>query len=87
MKKTTLNGKDYDLVIIDGNIVAQSPDHDLVFENAYAEMEREAEKFWVNEFGSKFMPGDYLTEFIDNRIPYYCMENIHKAITVTYNLN
>lgn len=93
MKKTTLNGLDYDLVIDGFDIIAQGLTQDLVFVDGYENMKDCAEDEFDSYYGSSYPSAlqknkrEFISEYIDENIAYWCEDNFKSAKVVVHNLN
>jgi hypothetical protein len=85
MKHTaTLNGIDYEIVIIDDAIVLQSLGQDVVFENGYREICRELANEWWKQ-GAIGSQRNYILEYENEAIQEYIKNK--KGLEVIHNNN
>jgi len=93
MKTITLNGKDYELVIDGDNIIAQGLTEDLIFNDGYAELSAMASDTFDSHYGARYASvsnynrSEFISEFVEAGILYYCRETLPTAETLTHNLN
>jgi len=87
--KTTLNGKEYDLVIIDSNIVAQGLTEDLVFHNGYDNLVAIAEQTYGKlDRWSDYTLKDWISDSTDEESCIkYCQTMVKNAEVIIHNLN
>lgn len=85
MKQVTIKGHTYDdIVIIDGSIVCQSKEKDLIFEDGYTEVcEQLKEEWWSH--GGYGNQRDYVLEYETESILEYVKD--HEGIEAVNNLN
>lgn len=84
MKRITHKGKEYEAVIIDGNIVLQSLEQDVVFEKGYNNVCAELEKEWWSA-GAIGSSRDYVLEYEQDAILDYIKNN--EGVTLVNNNN
>lgn len=86
MKTITLKGNEYELVIIDGSIVAQSMTEDLIFEEGADILADEAEGIYNTVDFTNMKLSEWKNEYTEDNIVGYCLDNIHKAVVINHNV-
>lgn len=86
MKPIEISGIQYDIVIIDNAICLQSITQDIIFENGYELLTDEARNLWVKN-GRGFGPSDFISQYVDDNIESWVMQNLALGKVETYHLN
>lgn len=74
MNKIIYKGHEYEILIVDGNIVLQSLEHDIEFEKGYSNVFHDLQEGWW-ENGGIGKQSDYVSRYETESILLYINEN------------